>query len=243
MNNKNRQGRFTSSQMYRVMGTPAVLNTYIEELVIEKRMKRCLDVGAYSQAMSWGRYMEMQVFKEMSTDYTIVSKQTILHPEDRFKDIWSGSPDFIKFKGNDAVAVSEVKCYYPKAFAKLTDAMLKKDLKALKEVNTSSGKGREYWQVVSNAILCGVDTAEIITYMPYESEMEQIKNDVANFDGADQWEFRFINERSNSELPVLPNDGYYKNLNVFSFIVPEEDKQLLEERILMAEEKIQHYKH
>lgn len=232
MNNKYRQGRFTSSQAFRVIGTPAVRKTYIEEKQIEKRMKRCLDTGAYSQAMAWGRYMENRVFRLMGMSYTMVSKKTLLHPINGL--FWSGSPDMIVFKGDEAEVVAEVKCYYPLKFAKLTDAMIAfedtGDLAFLKKVN----KGKEYWQVVSNAIICGINIAEIITYMPYESEMAEIKNEVENFDGADQWEFRFIAERGNDVLPVLPNKGYYKNLNVCRFQIPEEDINFLTKAMIDA---------
>lgn len=235
MNNANRQGRFTSSQMFRLVGTPAVRKTYVEEKQIEIRMKRCLDVGSYSQSMAWGKYMENQVFKKMSLDYTIVSKQTLLHPDKLLSKIWSGSPDMIKIINKDQKKrVSEVKCYYPKNFAQLTDAMKiaeeTDDLAALKKIN----KGKEYWQVVSNAILCGVDVAEIISYMPYESEMDEIREDISNFEGEDFFYYRFITERKNDVLPVLPDGGYYKNLNIFSFVVPDEDKLLLTNCVIDA---------
>lgn len=232
MNNENRQGKFTSSQMYRLVGTPAVKKTYIEETKIERRMKRCLDVGSYSQSMAWGKFMEWRVFKILGLEYKIVSKQTLLH--EHYPDFWSGSPDMIAFKGDTAEFVAEVKCYYPKGFAELTDAMLlckkTQTLDALKAIN----KGKEYWQIVSNAILCGVDVGELITYMPYEDEMPEIIEEVENFEGEDLWQFRFITERGNDVLPVLPNDGYYKNLNKFRFQIPEQDINYLTNAVLEA---------
>ena len=81
MNNSNRTGRFTSSQMYRLVGSLAVQKTYIKEIDIERKMQRCLDVGSYSQSMAWGRYMETRVFQLMPKSYSMVSKATILHPE------------------------------------------------------------------------------------------------------------------------------------------------------------------
>ena len=92
-------------------------------------MKRCLDVGSYSQSMAWGKYMETRVFKLMGMNYTIVSKQTLLHPDPSLANVWSGSPDMVVFKGELADKVAEVKCYYPKNFAQLTDALLTKDIR------------------------------------------------------------------------------------------------------------------
>jgi hypothetical protein len=70
--------------------------------------------------------------------------------------------------------------------------------------------------------------------MPYESELEEIREMAENYDGNDQWKYRFIAESHKSALPYLPNKGYYKNLNIFEFKVPEEDKKALTERVLMA---------
>jgi hypothetical protein len=236
MNNKNRQGRFTSSQMFRLLGTPAVKKTYIKDINIERKMQRCLDVGSYSQSMAWGRYMETRVFQLMDKSYTMVSKETIVHPEKELEMFWSGSPDLIAFnKKGDAEKVSEVKCFYPKAFSELTDAILSKDIEQLKACH----KGKEYWQVVSNAILCGVDTAEIISYMPKKSEMIEIRDDVSNFEGEDLWQYRFIVERSDAELPVLNDHGFYDSLNVFTFEVPMEDKVKLTEAVINASSELE----
>ncbi len=235
MNNANRTGRFTSSQMYRLVGSLAVQKTYIKEIDIERKMQRCLDVGSYSQSMAWGKYMETRVFQLMPKSYSMVSKATILHPEKEFSEFWSGSPDMIGFdKNREAEKVSEVKCFYPKAFSELTDAILSKDIEQLKVCH----KGKEYWQVVSNAILCGVDTAEIISYMPKQNEISEIRDDVSNFEGEDLWQYRFIIERSDSELPILPNDGFYDSLNLFTFEVPMEDKVKLTEAVISASQRL-----
>lgn len=226
MNNEHRQGRFTSSQMYKLMGTPAPRKSYIEEKNMERRMKRCMDVGSYSQGMAWGKWMEQRVFRLVPMSYTIVSKATVLHPDENLGKVWAGSPDLISFdKDETAQLTSEVKCYYPKAFCQLTDALLTKDIEIIKNVKVGQHKGKEYWQAVSNSIICGVDQAEIITYMPYKKEMDEIRKEVADYplDSDDYWQYGFIHKRDDDVLPVLPNDGYYKNLNIFRFIIPQED--------------------
>ena len=70
--------------------------------------------------------------------------------------------------------------------------------------------------------------------MPYFSELEDIRTMAENYDGGDQWKYRFIVESPDAELPYLPDGGYYKNLNKFEFEVPKEDKDFLTERVELA---------
>ena len=231
--NKDRIGNFTSSQIHKLLkegrkkgtwGAPAL--TYIDEKRIERRMKRSLDTGAYSQDMAWGKFMELVVFGKLGTDYLLTSKATDVHPEIPF---WAGSKDFHKNRGNKMYCIGDIKCYQPKKFAKYTDALLKQDVIYLK-----STFPEEYWQLISNAIINGVEYAEAVTYMPYESEMEEIRELAYNYGGDQQWQYRFIYEKPTSELAVLPNDGYYKNINTFQFKLPEEDVKLLTAKVLAA---------
>jgi hypothetical protein len=229
MNKDIRHGRFTSSQAYRIVGTPAVRKTYIQEKAIERRLGSSLDGDAHSQAMAWGNFMELVVFNVLGLEYTIKSKETIVHSE---YDFWAGSPDLIV----PGKKVAEIKCYQKKKFCLYTDALLKGDIELIK-----NDFKQEYWQVVSNAIILGLNVGELITYMPYESEMEFIKDLAANHDGADQWKYRFIAEMSNENLPVLKDGGYYKNVNKFEFEIPKEDIQLLTEKMIEAENEIINY--
>jgi len=138
---------------------------------------------------------------------------------------WSGSKDLIV----PGLKVSDIKCYEPKNFALYTDVILKKNIELIKLEFP-----KEYWQLVSNAIINNVDSAEAITFMPYESELEEVRQMAENYDGPDQWKYRFIAESDKSSLPYLPNGGYYKNLNIFEFVVPQEDKEFLTNRVLKA---------
>ena len=97
---------------------------------------------------------------------------------------------------------------------------------------------KEYWQIVSNCCIDDVEIGEAITYMPYVSEYEEIRDMAENYDGADAWKYKFIRDLPVEDLPFLPDGGYYKNINKFAFIVPKEDKDHLEERIKQAEEKL-----
>ena len=86
-----------------------------------------------------------------------------------------------------------------------------------------------YWQLVSNAILSNSKYAELIVYCPYASEIQSIKS---NAEG--QPNYYFIWAANDEDLPYINNDGYYKNLNIIRFEVPETDKQLLTEKVNKA---------
>lgn len=237
MNNSKRAAHFTSSMAYKLIKLDAKGNfqkpglTYIEEKQIEKRMQSCIDGGAHTQSLAWGNFMELIVYSILGTQYQISSKETTLHP--KYGDFWSGSKDLftVNNKTGKMESIAEIKCYQKKKFALYTDCILKKDIELLKKEFP-----KEYWQIVSNAILDSVDIGEAITYMPYVSEAEEIKQMAEDYDGADVWKYKFIWDRETSDLPYLPDGGYYKNINKFSFIIPQEDKELLTERMLQANE-------
>lgn len=227
--NIERIGSFTSSEIYKLAttgkgeyGFGAKALTYIDEKRIENKMKRSISTDSYSQAMAWGIFCEMYVFSLIGIEYQISSQETDVHPT---ISQWSGSKDLIV----PDVKISDIKCFQPKKFAQYTDALIEGDLKKIKEDFPA-----EYYQLVSNAIINGVNEAEAITFMPYESELENLREMAENYEGEDQWKYRFIAENKKASLPYLPDDGYYSNLNTFSFIVPQEDKDFLTERVEKA---------
>ena len=242
MNNSNRWGKFTSSNVYKLIKLSAKGEfqapglTYIEEKAIERKMKSCLDGGAHTQSLAWGNFCELVVYSILGTEYQISSKDTTPHPI--HGKYWSGSKDLFTENAitKKMESVGEIKCYQKKNFALYTDCILKKDIELLKEQFP-----KEFWQIVSNCCIEGVDIGEAITYMPYVSEAEEIREMAFEYEGEDKWKYRFIYELPIKDLPFLPNDGYYKNINKFAFIVPDEDKKLLEERIILAEQKIKEY--
>lgn len=238
MNNEKRRGRFTSSMVYRLIkkgrgnvpfSAPGL--TYIQEKQIERRIGSCLDGGAHTQSLAWGNFMEETLYSILGSEYQISSKETSLHPI--YGDFWSGSKDLFTAnpKTGEIESIAEIKCYQKKNFTLYTDCILKKDTELIKEEFP-----KEYWQIVSNAMIEGVDIGEAITYMPYVSEAPYIKEMAEDYDGEDQWKYKFIRDLPVEDLPFLPDGGYYKNINKFAFIIPEEDKQLLERRILEASE-------
>lgn len=235
MNNVERVGRFTSSRIFCLLdGGRSTWNTeevwssgaitYMKEKIAERRFGRTLDGGgAKSEPARWGLFMEMIIFSLLGLEWQIESNQTKAHP--RYPNWWSGSRDLFVPKKK----IGEIKCYQPKKFCQFNDVLMAKDVDLLR-----SEFKQEYWQMVSNAAISGVKRAEAISYMPYISEMPAIKELAYNYDGENQWYYRFIAERSNDELPVLQEGGYYSNITRFEFEIPQRDFDYLEERIKLA---------
>lgn len=247
MNPELRAGKFTSSQVYKLIKSGRGKNdvfsatgiTYIKETKLERLFNTNLDDNAYSRAIGWGKFMEAVLFTEkLSTDYKISSNQTIKHTDDFLGDYWAGSCDFeIEISPK---AIAEAKCYYKKKFGMYVLCILKKDVELLKNEFT-----QEYWQIVSNAILHEVDYGEAIAYMPYEKDMEMIRGFaedpvwISQYLNEPMWKFRFIYEEEINNLPVLKNDGFFKDVNKFRFKIPKEDKSFLTERIELAIEYLE----
>lgn len=258
MNNEERAGRFTSSMVYKLIpkgkvkmtkeelkvyreqnpgsrittkeaGFQQAGETYIREKIYEKRFKSCLDSDAYSPQMAWGNLMEMYVYSILGLEYEISSKATELHP--KYGDFWAGSSDMKVTSGGKVSVISEIKCYWKKAFAEYVDCILQEDVAKFRDEFP-----KEYWQIVSNACINDADYGEAVCFMPYESEHPEIIDIIDGFEGEDLWKYRFVAERSIKALPFLPDDGYYQNVNKFRFKIPLADKMLLTTRLIEANE-------
>lgn len=254
MNNIERQAHITSSQIYKICQTssrdkksPITENkwsasalTYFEEKRIEKKLGRCLDTGGYSRPANWGLFMEIIVFNHLGLEYKIESSESTEHPDEEFKNYWSGSKDLIV----PGVKIGEIKAYQLKKFAQYTDALTipvtKEFTLAQKIENLKEKFPQEYWQLVSNAIINKVKVAEAISFAPYESEMPEIKEMASDPDLGieNQWRFRFITEENNENLAVLKDNGHYENLNMFEFEIPPKDIEYLTERMRLAKLEI-----
>ena len=235
MDNHLRKGRFTSSQAYKLIkqgrsgaefSAPGL--TYIEEKQIEKRLNRCIDTGDAGKAADWGSFLEVYVYSRLEVgEYELSSKETVLHP--KHFEFWAGSVDLKPTKDNDCVG--EIKCYQLKKFAQYTDAILSKDIERIKKDFPD-----EYWQIVSNSCIHNTKYGEAISFAPNNEDMEIIRDFAQNYEGADQYKYRFIYEYSDSQLAVLPKGCEYESFNRFKFEVPQEDKDLLEQRLIQASE-------
>jgi len=227
--NKERIANFTSSQIWKLMSNGkaagsigAAGQTYIKEKRLEMRLGRSASVETYSKEMAWGHLMEQRVFDLLPFGYELTSQSTTLHPTISH---WSGSKDIIV----PGKKIGDIKCYYPKNFGLFADVLMQKNVALFREEYSE-----EYWQLVSNAIINQVPVAEAVLYCPYFSELEEIREMAANYDGEDQWQYRFIAESPSSYLPYIPDGGYYKNLYTFEFEVPKEDIDALTARVVMA---------
>jgi len=233
MNNAERHGRITSSKISLVIkkgrAKDAVFSqgalTYFQQKRSEKRIGRTLSTLSHSQAMMWGLHMEMVVFSYLGLDYKINSQDTTLHPDPNFKNFWSGSCDLL-VPGHK---VGEIKAFQLERGLALNDCLMKKSVELFKKDFPEI-----YWQIVSNCILEEVLVGEIISFIPYYSQMKEIQEMAADIDGPDQWKTRFISEKDMMELPCIPDDGYYSNITSFEFDVPEEDIEFLTKRVELA---------
>lgn len=222
-----RKANFSSSSAWKLttnnvkkdgFGKPGL--TYISEKRMEMRLGRELQKEHSAKATTWGTFVETRVFDELlGLKYLLESKKRYAHETIPH---WTGSPDVIT-----SDIVGDIKCPYTlKSFCETVDTF--GDLEAFKKL-----RPEYWWQLVSNGILTGRDKAEIIIYCPYKDELEEIKESAADLDG-NQNSIAWIYYAFDDELPYLIKGGYYKNINIFAFDIPQEDKDFLTERVEMA---------
>lgn len=229
--NELRVGRFTSSEIYLLAaGKTGFIKsgyTYIEKKFFERKINRSLDMGKYGQSAQWGLFLERYVFSHfMGLKYEIAATETKINPE---LDCHAGSADLVE-KG---VKVGDIKCYEPLNFCRMAECFALNDVQEFKNQFP-----KEYWQLVSNAIIYGTDRAELILYMPNLQELQEIRDLAMDHEGSDQWKFRFITENEDYQLPYVPDEAAYENLNRFEFEVPQVDKDFLIDRIKEADKII-----
>lgn len=220
--------------------------TYLEECVMERRLQLPLEQEQFSKSTSWGHLCEkyvMQNHELMGLEYTQRPDESIVHPEYNF---WTGRPDAEKTKDS---TVSDVKSPWTrKSFCQLVQPLYDglTGLDAMNAVRNGYTDGNGiahkphkegntyYWQLVSNSILTKAKYAELIVFMPYEREIDDIKRIANQSEGEDLNKYYGIVMSENSALPYLVEGGYYKNINRIVFEVPEWDKQLLKQRVQLA---------
>ena len=214
-----RNGNFSSSEIHKLVkkgrakdaefSAPGL--TYIKEKRYESLLGRPLQGRTFAKPTSWGTHLEERPFKMLPEGYSLVSQDRLSHPT---IDRWCGAPDFVTED-----AVGDIKCPYTlKSFCEMIDVM--GDVDAFKAL-----KPEYYWQLVSNAILTNKDKAEFIIYVPYLSELDAVRECM---------DLTWLDNTSDEELPYLLDGGNYDNLNRFTFDIPQEDKDLLTERVNLA---------
>jgi len=250
MMNPIRNGNFTSSGIVALtssgkekgsLGKPAF--TYIEEKNMERRLQKPISKDFDAKPTSWGDLIEQRGFDQLGLEYTLCSKVTITHPEITY---WKGTPDAYKAVEHDVQAIADLKCPFTlKSFCQLVDPycengkVVYKGL-TIEAVRANHKEGDTYfWQIVSNACLLEaqigqkIDKGELIVYVPYQSELEDIRT-LASSAGELGEYTKWVNFASDDALPHLIEGGHYKNINVIEFDITESDKDFLKSRVLEA---------
>jgi hypothetical protein len=230
-----RAGNFTSSQIYRLCGSAADKKTYIEEKRMEAKLGRQLEQDKSSASASWGTYLQHRVTNVLlDTGCKPTKDERRTHP---LISNWTGAEDYLR-----SDLIGEVKCYELKKFCKAHDASTA-GFEQLKKVRPEIA-----WQLVSNAILNKMDKAELCLYVPYQSELNTIRDE-------DEWQrilpaelfedkdFQYwlggLKWKKDDELPYLLKDRHYKNLTLFQFDITETDRNLLTNKIIEATAEMQ----
>jgi hypothetical protein len=243
-----RFGRFTSSQIYRLMKQGREKNSefsktegipYIQEKYLEKLIGATLVTDTDSQETNWGSLCEKHVFENiLSEQYELLGDVTFLHPE--LGHIWSGSPDAFKHEAEDKKKLVELKCPYTrKSFAtfSLPEILGLTGIEAIRHIRNNHKDGEKYyWQMVSNACITGIDVIEFIVYMPFRNEIEKIKEMLYSMDEEDKSRYYRFWMSEAEKLPHLPDESKLNNVIMIEFTVPQEDKLMLNEKVIKAGE-------
>lgn len=229
-----RSATFSSSSIWKLtvknkagtdFGEKAI--TYIKQVGYEMMLGREINKEVNARSTTWGTFVEERVFDWLPLDYHLVSSDRLFHKEIPH---WSGAPDVVKPE-----VVGDIKC--PFSLETFCDKVstLEQGLEAYKKAYRE-----DYWQHISNSILLesnGIPIThfEAIIYCPYESELSKIRMMIDNYDG-DANKIAWMNWASNEELPYLPENSKFKNLNIFQFEIPKEDREELTELVKKAVE-------
>jgi hypothetical protein len=234
-----RNGNFTSSEIFRLMkpgrgkGTYSVdVQTYIDECNRERRLRRSIEVQTDARPLSWGKCVERRAFNVLGLEYTLCSDKTIQHPAIPY---WVGSPD-----ATTEVIVSDLKCPLTlTSFCQMVDpyyenGKLVHEALTIEAVRANHRDGDKFfWQIVSNGILTGKHKGQLIVYVPYLDELEEIRTIT---DGNP--EYYWIWSATNEKLPYLIRDTHYKNINVIEFDILQSDIDALTNRVLECGEQL-----
>jgi len=216
---------------------PAAI-TYINQCNMERRLGRSLDGELDARPTSWGKFVEPLLFQLLDGDYTYNSSDTLTHPEYEF---WKGTPDGFKITENKTVV--DAKCPFTlESFCKLVgplyngfegmgamNALMKgyTDKTGLFQAPHADAK-KYYWQIVSNACIDDCTHGELIVYCPYESELSVIQSMAVQSGNPSAY---FIANGTTKSLPYLKDDGFYRNINIISFEIDQNDKDYLTETV------------
>lgn len=215
--------------------TPAGIS-YIEEKIYERRHGGSLDSNNDSFSTQWGLLCEKYVFSILPTHYELMGDMPKIHPD---TDYWRGSPDAIN---HQIKSVVEIKCPYTRlSFSKLVEPLYRgmDGMDAMNFIRENHSEGEAYyWQIVSNAILTGMNKGELIVFMPKKNDIEEIRDMLYVMKDDEQRKYYRFVMLENERFPHLNDNSEYKSLNRIVFDVSEEDKILLTSRISDAHSEL-----
>jgi hypothetical protein len=226
-----RIGRFTSSGVWQLMTngrtagtTGKPFETYVKQKAREKKLFRSITNDASSKPTSWGKYLEKRAFSKLDIEYSLTSDVTTEHPK---IPNFAGSTDGLKFDVERTVF--DIKCPFTlTAFCDMvectTDEMLLKEFPEY------------FYQLIANSMIHNTKWCELIVYVPYLSELSDIRIGV-KYEGNSK-EIQWIEYAENYELPYIHPHSNYKDLNFLRFEAKQEYKDALTERLLLANELI-----
>ncbi len=211
--------------------------TFISECNMERRLGRALEDESGARPLTWGKLLEKRAFTILPLAYTFSSTETDVHQE---IDYWVGSKDGSK---DEKETVIDIKCPMTlKSFCNLVDPIYEglEGIECMSEIRKRHKDGdKYYYQLVSNAIINGSKFAELIIYVPYLSELDEIRDMCNSVSDENSFKVFWINNAQDSELPHLIDGGYYKNINIVRFEVPQSDKYFLTECVIEAGKLLQ----
>jgi hypothetical protein len=194
---------------------------YVEEKKLERKLGRPLNDEASARPLTWGKLVERVAFLALGFTYQLTSKSTLVHPT---LNCWVGTPD-----GESQTSVLEIKCPYTiKSYCDLHDC------NTIDEVREKHKDGEKfYWQCISNAILTNKKTADLVFYMPYKSELDNVRSACEEWEGHPN-QVAWIHFGADEDLPHLIDGMAYKNVHKITFEVSEQDKKRLTQRVELA---------
>ncbi len=238
-----RRGNFTSSGIGNLFVTgrgpfgfgKAALE-YIMEKNFERQLKLPIDSDIAAKPFSWGKACEKILFDKLPTSYKLISQETIQHPEIPF---WVGSPDAIK-EEEDFCSAPELKCPITRK-----SYMQFYQCNNILEVRENHPYGEHYFQQAnSNFILLQKNFpeknwkyCELIVFMPYKSELPEIRSlcNTSDYFSQDQlYKYLWIYNALDEELPYVLDGGLIKNIKTFRWEVTEQMKTELTSKIVAA---------
>lgn len=247
LDNKERNGNFTSSKIAALLSEPPAAAkkageifgkaavTYIKERNYERRLGRSLDTELKAKAVTWGLLVEYLVFQKLGLDYILTSDVTKQHPTIPY---WLGSKD--AWKDDEGMTVIDIKSpLTPKSFCDLVTPLYDglTGMNAINAVRDMHTEGDTYYtQLLSNACIDSAEHCELIVFMPYKKFLPDIRMRAKKLVDDGQDKFKWIMYAEDGELPWLPDDGYYKDLNIIRFTPPQEDRDNLTSRVRKAGE-------